>query len=416
MFDIPAVTDPGCVAASGVCTIQPASGLPALDTHGTLVDGYTQIGAAPATATTPAALKIELDGTLAGVSTSGLRITSARNTVRGLVVNRFGGHGINIYGSKTTANIITGNYIGTDVSGSVDLGNAQHGVRIGLSTWDNTVGGDTPAERNVISGNDQAGINISNAWDNAIMGNYIGTNAAGDSALGNGYGVGLRDGAQDNVIGGKTAAARNIISGNDEDGGILISDSGTMSNTIAGNYIGLTVKGTSELANGYGVHITDGAQDNTVGPKNVIAHNLSSGVEVMMAATLGNVITHNSIFSNSEGINLESDAHGGIAAPVIITTTQGSVNIIGTACVGCSVEVFQNGDTDGEGETYVAQTTADAGGNFTVTVSSLAQSYLTATATDVISGTSEFSDVFTATVELAPESFMIFLPTVLNNH
>jgi hypothetical protein len=59
------------------------------------------------------------------------------------------------------------------------------------------------------------------------------------------------------------------------------------------------------------------------------------------------------------------------------------------------VEVFENGDTDGEGETYVGNTTAT--GDFTVTVSSLNDIYLTATATDAISGTSEFSAVFNTT-------------------
>jgi hypothetical protein len=116
------------------------------------------------------------------------------------------------------------------------------------------------------------------------------------------------------------------------------------------------------------------------------------------------------------GIRLWQSANGGIAAPVIITTIQGSVNIGGTACAGCTVEVFENSDTDGEGETYVGDTIADASGNFTVTVSALTQPYLTATATDVISGTSEFSDVFTVTVELAPGSGTIFLPIVLKNY
>jgi hypothetical protein len=416
VFDIPPATDPGCIAASGVCAIQPASPLPTLNSHGTIIDGYTQSGATPATATTPAVLKIELDGTHAGTSTSGLGISSASNTIRGLAINRFGRYGINIYGSKTMANVIAGNYIGTDISGSADLGNAQHGVRIGLSTRYNIVGGDTPGDRNVISGNDLAGIEISNAKDNTIWGNYIGTDADGNTSLGNGYGIGITEGAQNNVVGGDTAGERNVISGNDEDGGVLISGSGTMSNTISGNYIGLAADGASELANGYGVHITDGAQNNTIGPDNVIAHNLSSGVELFTSTTIGNVITQNGIFSNVEGIDLTSGANGGIAAPVIITATQGSVHVLGTACAGCTVEVFENDDTDGEGQIYVGDTTADASGAFTVTASALTQPYLTATATDLISGTSEFSAVFTATVSPVSPSNLVYLPVVISNH
>jgi hypothetical protein len=121
------------------------------------------------------------------------------------------------------------------------------------------------------------------------------------------------------------------------------------------------------------------------------------------------------VFPNTMGIDLTGGANGSIDAPVIMTTTVGSVNIVGTACADCTVEVFENGDTDGEGETYVGDTTADASGNFTVTVSALSKPYLTATATDEISGTSEFSGVFTATVELAPATGSIYLPIVVKN-
>jgi hypothetical protein len=248
------------------------------------------------------------------------------------------------------------------------------------------------------------------------LGNYVGTNANGDVSVGNGYGIGITGGAQNNVVGGETAGERNAISGNVEDGGVLLSGSSTMNNTISGNYIGLVADGTRGLANGYGVHVTDGAHNNTVGPHNVIAHNLSSGVELFTSTTIGNVITQNGIFSNTKGIYLSPGANGGIAAPVIFTTTQGPVNVVGTACAGCTVEVFENGDADGEGETHIGSTTADASGAFTVTASALTRPYLTATATDAISGTSEFSVVFTATLSPAPSFSLVYLPVVINNH
>jgi hypothetical protein len=113
------------------------------------------------------------------------------------------------------------------------------------------------------------------------------------------------------------------------------------------------------------------------------------------------------------GIDLTSGANGGIAAPVIMTTTEGSVNVVGTACAGCTVEVFENSDADGEGETYVGDTTATTSGAFTVTVSSLSDPYLTATATDATDGTSEFSAVFTATVPVGRD---VYLPIILKNH
>jgi hypothetical protein len=189
-----------------------------------------------------------------------------------------------------------------------------------------------------------------------------------------------------------------------------------MSNSVSGNYIGLAANGVTPLGNPGGVTIMDGAQNNIVGPDNVIAHNGWEGVGVNGGNTTGNTITQNSIYSNAMGIDLSWGANGDIAAPVIVTTTTGSVNIIGTACPNCTVEVFQNSDDDGEGQDYKGKTTADAGGNFTVTVASLNSPYLTATATDAISGTSEFSAVFTTTVPLAPAAGPVYLPIIMRNN
>jgi hypothetical protein len=258
-----------------------------------------------------------------------------------------------IYGSDATGNTISGNYIGTDANGTLDRGNAWSGVAIGIAAQNNTVGGDTEGERNVISGNGQAGI--------------------------------------------------------------YISGGGTVSNTVSGNYIGTDKDGTADLGNTFsGVSFDSGPQNNTLGPGNIIAYSGFNGVEVIGGSSISNTITQNSIFSNTMGIDLVGGANGNIAAPVIVTTTQGSVNIVGTACAGCTVEVFKNSDTDGEGETYVGDTTATTSGAFTVTVSFLTKPYLTATATDAISGTSEFSDVFTATVPVG--SGKVYLPIILKNH
>ncbi|MBN1217951.1 MAG: CSLREA domain-containing protein [Anaerolineae bacterium] len=326
--------------------------------------------------------------------------------------------GVLIEDSGTTGNIISANYIGTDHTGTANLGNSQDGIDIVSGAQDNTIGGSTADERNVISGNDWSGILIhsSGTMNNTVSGNYIGTDTTGTADLGNADdGVTIAGGAQYNTIGGSTADERNVISGNDRHG-VGIVDSGTTSNTVSGNHIGTNATGTTGLGNTqHGVLITYGAQNNTVGPGNIIAYNSQDGVEVNMVGTLGNAISQNSIFSNTMGIDLANQANGEIDAPVIVTTTVGSVNIIGTACANCTVEVFQNSDTDGEGETYVGGTTADGSGNFTVTVTSLAQPYLTATASDVISGTSEFSGVFSVTVPLAPPAGPVYLPIILRN-
>jgi CSLREA domain-containing protein len=311
-------------------------------------------------------------------------------------------------------NTVSGNYIGTDIYGTSAIGNVESGITIGWYAQYNIIGGATPGERNIISGNGGDGVLIMGtlAISNTISGNYIGTDASGTGALPNADdGLEITDGASYNVIGGHTPGERNIISGNGFQG-VTIDGSGTMSNTVSGNYIGTDASGTADLGNtSDGIYISDGAQNNTVGPDNVIVYNGWDGVEVYGGSTISNTITQNSIFSNDDmGIDLTDGANGGIAAPVIFTTTLGSVNIVGIACASCIVEVFENNDTDGEGENYVGNTTATASGAFTVTASYLTQPYLTATATDAVSGTSEFSEVFTTTVPLAPP---VYLPIIL---
>jgi parallel beta-helix repeat protein len=326
-------------------------------------------------------------------------------------------YGICIYGSTTRGNTISGNYIGIAADGTSARGNTSGGVKIYGGALNNTVGGDTQGERNVISGNDGIGVVIdgSSTTGNTILGNYIGTDANGTDDRGNsGYGVYITNGAKSNTVGGDTPNERNVISGNDADG-IRINNSDTMGNTVCGNYIGTAANGTGALGNAWsGILISSGAQNNTVGPGNIIAHSGYDGVEVAGIDTTGNTVTQNSIFSNDMGIHLTAGANGDIAAPVIVTTTVGSVNIVGSACPSCSVEVFENGDSDGEGETYLGSTTASAGGDFTLTISSLSDPHLTATATDG-RGTSEFSAVFTATVPLTPDVSPTYLPIILKN-
>jgi parallel beta-helix repeat protein len=470
-FNIEPSAPNNCDAGTGVCTIQPTTLLPWLsDDAGLIIDGYTQDGAARATATMPAVLKIELDGSSAGMG-SGLWIDSSNNIIRGLAINRFN-EGITIYDDGATNNVVLGNHIGTDASGMVDLGNINDGVRIVDGAQDNTIGGDEPADRNVISGNGQHGVHISDSGTagNAVEGNFIGLAANGTDPLGNdASGIALDYGAANNTIGGSDSRHRNAISANDY--GIEISMAGTASNAVSRNYIGTDAGGTLDrgnrlggvsihsdadnntveynvisgngqygilisnsdgnivsgngvgvtanrvdpLGNASGILISLDADDNSIGPDNVIAHNNSFGVQVWGGAAAGNVITQNSIFSHTTGINLVSGANGGIAAPVIMSTTVGSVNIVGMACAGCTVEVFENSDTAGEGETYMGSAIADGSGDFTVTVSYLTKPYLTATATDETDGTSEFSGVLEATVELAPPAGPIYLPIVMKN-
>src|SRR5205814_735457 len=154
------------------------------------------------------------------------------------------GDGIYMSGTRSTGNIVEGNYIGTDVNGTVALGNNLTGVRVDGGAANNTIGGltSTPGggAGNVISGNTTHGVRLGGtAGDNTIIqGNIVGLDAAGSAKLG-----GQVDGGisivwgHNTLIGGTNSQARNVISG--QSVGISLSTSGTPLNTlIQGNYIG----------------------------------------------------------------------------------------------------------------------------------------------------------------------------------
>ena len=174
--------------------------------------------------------------------------------------------------------LIQGNLIGTDVSGTAALGNASNGVRLGHAA-DVLIGGTEPDAGNTISANGAMGVLAvySGSTGNIVQGNFIGTNVSGTGALGNaGDGVWIEAGAHGNTIGGTSSAARNVISGNLDDG-IQISG-GSYGNTVLGNYIGTNAAGTLGLGNaGEGIQITGGASNNTIGGTDSGARNLISG-------------------------------------------------------------------------------------------------------------------------------------------
>ena len=158
---------------------------------------------------------IVLNGSGAGSSTSGLVISAGSTTVKGLIINQFGVDGIILNGN---GDVIAGNYIGTDSTGTLALGNGLQGVDV--SGADNTIGGSTARAGNVISGNDNDGLQIagSGAIGNVVQGNKIGTNAAGTQAVGNGrLGILVNFAAVNNLIGTNGAGVndsleRNIVS------------------------------------------------------------------------------------------------------------------------------------------------------------------------------------------------------------
>ena len=179
-FDIP---------GAGVQIIQVGGsgpgGLPAI-IKPVFINGYSQPGSRPNTLANGdnAQLLIELDGSLAGGVTAALTISAGGDgsTIQGLVINQWLGVGIEL---ESNGNVVVGNFIGTDATGTTALGNDDYGVVIGRSNpaaSNNTIGGTVPSARNVISANSSGGIGIYGSG-NIAEGNFIGTDANGSSLL-----------------------------------------------------------------------------------------------------------------------------------------------------------------------------------------------------------------------------------------
>jgi hypothetical protein len=272
----PAETDTINFGISGkrpkVKTIKPARPLPTI-TEPVTIDGYTQRGARANTLDledgNDAKLRVQLNGTNAGAGSSvnGLTIRASGSTIRGLVINRFEGNGIDVQSSSGgNPNRIEGNFTGTNASGTVDLGNGNNGVRISA---DNNLVGDrfSNGARNIISSNDDDGVEIGSANENVVEGNFIGTNAKGTTALGNTVsGVSIFN-APANTIGDTTASAGNLIAHNDQDG-VLIS----------GSAVGNSVLSNSIFSNGeLGIDLgTDGVTANEPDDPDAGANNLQN--------------------------------------------------------------------------------------------------------------------------------------------
>ena len=184
-----------------------------------------------------------------GVWLTGYTNVSGNTIGPGNIISGNGQEGVRI-DSGAKANLVQGNFIGTDSTGQRSVGNAQNGVRIQSSG--NNIGGLTTAARNIISGNTNYGIYLfdSSASNTLVQGNFIGTDSTGTALLGNAYGgVGIV-GAPANNIGGTSAEGRNLISGNPKSAISIISNAAS-GNLIQGNYIGTDLTGMTALPNGW---------------------------------------------------------------------------------------------------------------------------------------------------------------------
>jgi hypothetical protein len=327
------------ILGTGVKTISPTSGLPAI-TEAVTVDGYSQPGASPNTSakSTNARLLVELDRTNAATLTDGLFINASNVVVRGLVINRFD-TGVVIFssGGPTDNNRIEGNFIGPDPTGTLGSGNG-FGVEV-LDGENNTVGGTSPASRNL-----------------------IGTERDGKSPPGNAdEGVDVF-GAEAATVGGATSGAANIIAFNEEEGVLVGGGSSTVGNRIL---------------------------------RNAIFSNGELGID------LGDVRGSSDGPTANDPADADSGANGLQNKPVITsaraseraTTIEGKLS--STPRKTFTIQPFSNPGGDAEGKKFLGQKSVTTGASGDVSFSfkkKVRKGTITATATNDATGdTSEFS-------------------------
>ncbi len=268
------------------------------------------------------------NGNLANLK--GVFVAGISNTIRG---NTISGNTISGVDITFDHNFILNNLIGTDPTGTQARPNDDFGILVSSST--NTISG------NLISGNG-SGLTIARdpavpdamAENNIVQGNYIGTNSAGTTALpGQTVGIAIANGASNNLIGGTTIAAKNIISGNTLAGiliqpGIVAGATAPSMNLIQGNYIGTSADGTQRIPNEeIGIDI-DGASRTTIGgfgddmpgARNVVSGNGGSGIRLTRGALLTR-ISGNYIGTQADGIGPLGNLGNGIRVGVSTTGT-----------------------------------------------------------------------------------------------
>lgn len=321
-----------------------------------------------------------------------------------------------------SGNYVQGNRIGTDASGLRGLGNGASGVAF-YGASGNTVGGTTTSARNIICANGLGGVQFHDAGfsNNIVQGNFIGADITGTNALGNGEDGILLWGGSDNLIGGGVAGAGNVIAGNRRFG--IVVYLGAQRTRIQGNWFGTDPSGTQALGNrGPGVAIAD-ADNSIVGgtapgEANTIAFNGGPGVQI--GPGTNNAVRANSIYRNGAlGVDLDSDGvthndardvdtggnrrqnHPVLTSVGNATSTSVQGTLTSAPDTAFQLDFFASDSADasgyGEGQVYLGSATAhtDGAGNANLTYITprlVPQGqWITGTATDPLGNTSEFS-------------------------
>ena len=307
------------IAGTGPHTIGILSDLPDI-TEAVTLDGTTE----PDFDDIP---MIVLDGIATiGPSGLGLSITSSGSTVRGLCIHRFFTHSAILVWNGASSNVVEGNFIGTDASGTTSIGTGS-GIDL-HSASSNTIGGTTAEARNVIAGTTLPAIVVRHGSNNnTIAGNYLGLDVTGTVHLPNaGNDFALFD-STGNTFGGIASGARNVAAGNTDAGlaqvGLSIDpfdppNTSPTGNVIAGNYIGTDATGNVAFGTASVAVYMESASNNTIGGAgaagNVIGGGALGNVRIVggVLGASGNVVSGNSIGIGAGGTTPLPTAHNGV--------------------------------------------------------------------------------------------------------
>jgi hypothetical protein len=306
------------IPGAGIQSIETLSELPFIGTP-VILDATTQsgtLGVAP-----PAPLvELHPDALSVGLG-NGLRVLGGSTTIRGIAIYDYN-VGISL---ETPNHVVESNYIGIDASGNPG-GNDRSGLYL-QDAGNSRIGGPTPSQRNVISGNGDgaipfAGIEFSGLSSDGttIEGNYIGVGPDGLTAIPNSSGVMI--GVSNNItIGGTSPGQGNTISGNIAAGinigaGLGVPDL-TDDNLIVGNLIGLDATGSVAVPNNTGITIVDTADNNqigdgTIGGRNTISGNQIAGISINTLPGASNRIQGNFIGTDSSGLSSVGTSGDGV--------------------------------------------------------------------------------------------------------
>ncbi len=293
-----------------------------------------------------------------GNGSTGLQIDGFFNTVgsavagSGNVISANMGSGIFLRDTGGN-NTVVGNIIGLNKDGSLSAvpvsGNSNDGIYV-ISN-NNLIGGVSAAHRNLISNNGGHGIYILAANSTKIKANYIGTDITGTNPVGNAKtGIRIEQG-DDSIIGGDTAVEGNLVAAN-QTTGIFLFD-GVVNTTIKNNTIGLDPIGFGWGNTLYGLHL-DTFTSQALVQDNLITGNGRDGIRVDATAVLNDIYRNNISGNGWLGIDIDENGANNPAVPVSITSYDTGSNKIEAALNGdpnttYRVDFFSSNSCDASG-------------------------------------------------------------------